>query len=205
MSISRQQLIDDLYQYHEDNGIGYMNHSIFSDEELKIKHDILINNHNLIPNIHLFNNKLKGFIYAVTIVTEDDDDLELFCINEGSKLGNSWCLFQKAQLTKNKDESISLYRKILDEVPFASIWLAEILYKNEMGDKNEIIDLYTRHLRYIKDGIIIKSHKTIPGELLIEVMDRFNYQNFRKYMKISDIIKQVVSINELVNIIMQYY
>lgn len=212
--LTRQEFIDELHDHFEKKDQMYINHSILSDNQLKIAYFYLVFLEKMenVENIdEEEENKLKNFIDIHISENSSNDSKGWLCyiakfnkeylshqiqdfIDTGvEEYNNPWCKFEWALHYCHNAEAIKLLEEILDIIPLACVYLAE-LYEKEGKERDKIIELYTKYLCYTKDGTIRNSKKLIPSNYLSQILNQ-----------ISNILKIVISINPLINIIMQFY
>lgn len=203
-NLSRQELINYIHSYYERIRRPYINHSLFTNEELIIAYETIINR-----KLYDKYEYLSGWaIYMALIHIDFSENDENEMINKGiSKYNNEWCIYYKSIKNYDKiNKRILLLEQIVDIIPFACRDLAQSYIAKNINS-NKIIYLYGKYLQYIKDKIILNDEINIPGCYLFDALNccTYGYDTSRKYNKISSILKEVILINGLIDIIMQYY
>jgi hypothetical protein len=180
---SRDVMIEKIHSHQTQ--IRYFNRERLSDNDLKLEYYFTING--IKQNYDEF----------------EDQSISLFC-----KAYHAW-------INKDYKNSFNYYKKSADlGFELAYIDVADCYYKyNSLcgikQDKDLAIEYYARHLKALNNNriFIIGSGCCVSSdenELLPDIMKRLNYENYKNYCKISNSLKEVIPINGLIEIILQY-
>jgi hypothetical protein len=218
--MNRAQMIKELVSYFTESAViskRFINPSIWFDFELQHMYNIHIKKTTLKYDDNL-DDVSKGILYNVLgQFYWNDIDESIKYTNKSADLGNKSGIYHKAMYLwiyyKDYKQSFHYYKLSADlGFPLACRDVGECYYKGTGVDKdiNLAAEYYAKYLHGIQEGEIISltEDHVIPLLLYPKVVEKlmfFKYENYKKYVKISNKLKDFIPIEGLREIILSYY